>query len=151
VCSSDLAVASHFNVYEAVAEPLVLRRSLTPECLREAVRTALSDVQLPTTNAFLSCLPHQLSGGELQRLSIARALTLRPALLVADEPTAALDSSVQAKVLRLLLDLQERYGLALLLVTHDLRIARRVADRILCLREGALEDLEARHFLSAGN
>lgn len=129
------SVAPHFTVFDAVAEPLVVAGRRAGEC-DEAVRRALADVRLPATQAFLARRAATLSGGELQRVTIARALVTAPALLVADEPTAALDASVQAKVLRLLLDLQEARGLALLLVTHDLRVARHVADRIVRLEAG---------------
>lgn len=127
------SVAGHFSVFEVVAEPLVVQCEGDAGTIRDTVRRALADVHLPTTDSFLERRARGLSGGELQRLAIARALVLEPALLIADEPTAALDASVQAKVLRLLLDLQEARGLALLMITHDLLVARRVADRIFAL------------------
>lgn len=124
------SVAAHFSVFDVVAEPLVIQGDEDAGTLRAAVRRALADVRLPTADVFLERRARSLSGGELQRLAIARALILEPALLVADEPTAALDASVQAKVLRLLLDLQEARGLAILMITHDLLVAKRIADRI---------------------
>ncbi|MBW7900688.1 MAG: ABC transporter ATP-binding protein [Rhodocyclaceae bacterium] len=135
------SVAGHFSVFDVVAEPLVIQGDGDGGTLPATVRRALADVRLPTADAFLERCARSLSGGELQRLAIARALILEPALLVADEPTAALDASVQAKVLRLLLDLQEARGLALLMITHDLPVARRMADRILVLAnsQAALE------------
>ncbi len=131
------SVAGHFSVFDVIAEPLVIQGDGDAAAIRATVRRALADVRLPTADVFLERRARGLSGGELQRLAIARALILEPALLVADEPTAALDASVQAKVLRLLLDLQEARGLALLMITHDLLIARRVADRIVRLDGGA--------------
>lgn len=132
------SVAPHFSVFEAVAEPLAIEGRLDAAALQAAARQALTDARLPAADDFLRRPARRLSGGELQRLAIARALITQPALLIADEPTAALDASVQAKVLRLLLHLQETRGLALLLITHDLPVARHVADRILRLEGGVL-------------
>lgn len=131
------AVAPHFTIAEAVAEPLIFQGIDTDE--RSArVRDCLGAVQLPSDDAFLARKTHSLSGGELQRVVIARALVQNPAVLVADEATSALDVSVQAKVVRLLMDLQERRGLALLFITHDHVLAKRVADRIMVLEHGKL-------------
>lgn len=135
------SVAPHFSVFEAVAEPLAIEGRLDAAALQAAARQALTDARLPAADDFLRRPARRLSGGELQRLVIARALITQPALLIADEPTAALDASVQAKVLRLFLHLQETRGLALLLVTHDLPVARHVADRILRLEGGVLTPL----------
>ena len=132
------SVAPHFSVFEAVAEPLAIEGRLDAAALQAAARQALTDARLPAADDFLRRPARRLSGGELQRLAIARALITQPALLIADEPTAALDASVQAKVLRLFLHLQETRGLALLLITHDLPVARHVADRILRLEGGVL-------------
>ena len=132
------SVAPHFSVFEAVAEPLAIEGRLDAAALQAAARQALTDARLPAAADFLRRPARRLSGGELQRLAIARALITQPALLIADEPTAALDASVQAKVLRLFLHLQETRGLALLLITHDLPVARHVADRILRLEGGVL-------------
>ncbi|MNQ68732.1 putative D,D-dipeptide transport ATP-binding protein DdpF [compost metagenome] len=119
-----------------MAEPLVIGGRDSVDACRAAALRALADVRLPATQAFLARPARSLSGGELQRLAIARALIADPAVLVADEATAALDASVQAKVLRLLLDVQEARGLALLLITHNLPVARHVADRIVRLEDG---------------
>jgi peptide/nickel transport system ATP-binding protein len=132
------SISHRQNVLQAVAEPLLLHQGGKPETHAETVRRLLEEVQLPSDDYFLRKYPHHLSGGEAQRVAIARALTLNPKLLVADEPTSALDASVQAKVIRLLLRLQEERGLALLLITHDLALARKVSDRIAVLHGGRI-------------
>jgi ABC-type glutathione transport system ATPase component len=84
--------------------------------------------------------PHQFSGGQRQRLGIARALAMNPRLIVADEPVSALDLSIQAQILNLLTDLNERLGVAYLLVTHDLSVVEQVAGRVLVMKEGRIEE-----------
>lgn len=131
------AVAPHFTVAEAVCEPLILKGT-DPSRADARCRESLAAVQLPDSDTFLARACHSLSGGELQRVTIARALIQSPSVLIADEATSALDVSVQAKVVRLMMDLQDRYGLALLFITHDQALAHRVADRILVLDSGHL-------------
>jgi len=98
-------------------------------------------VRLPANPEFLRRYPHELNLGAVQRVCLARALALSPSLLVADEPTSALDPSVQAKVLKMILELQIENGLTLLFVTHDIGLARKIADRIAVMHAGALVEI----------
>ena len=109
------------------------------------IEDALREVQLPDDEYFLQKYPHGLSGGELQRVAIARALILAPDLLIADESTSFLDPSVPAKVLRLLLDLQNERGISMIFVTHDIGVARKVSDRIAVLHGGRIVENAAAH------
>jgi peptide/nickel transport system ATP-binding protein len=115
-------------------------RNRSPELSGVQARSAavdlLTQVRIPTPEAQLDKYPHQLSGGMLQRVLIAIALAGKPRLLVADEPTSALDVTVQAGIMDLLLELQERTGIAILMITHDLGVARVVSDRIHVMKDG---------------
>jgi peptide/nickel transport system ATP-binding protein len=115
-------------------------RTRSPEMSKEQAGTRaielLDQVHIRTPEAQLKKYPHQLSGGMLQRVLIAMALAGKPRLLVADEPTSALDVTVQASVLDLLLELQERTKIAILLITHDLGVARVASDRIHVMKSG---------------
>ena len=133
------AVSHRFTVFEIIAEPLRIQQPrLGRDPLRERVLAALHDVNLAQEPEFLQRYPHELNLGALQRVCVARALVTEPSLLIADEPTSALDPGVQAKVLKRLLNLQIEKGLTMLLVTHDLGLARKVADRIAVMRAGRI-------------
>jgi peptide/nickel transport system ATP-binding protein len=122
------------SVLQTVAEPLRALEGAGPDEQRRRAAEALEAVGLAA--ADLARYPHEFSGGQRQRIAIARALVTRPRLIVADEPVSALDVSVQAQVLNLLRDLQQRYGLAYLFISHDLAVVDLVCDEVLVLQQG---------------
>jgi peptide/nickel transport system ATP-binding protein len=130
------ALSPRFTVAEAVGEPLEAQGVIEAAGRAEVVADALAAVRLPTNQAFLGRRAHQLSGGQLQRVALARALVLDPKLLVADEPVSMLDPSEQAKMLQLLKTLQVERGMAMVLISHDLAVLLRVADRVAVLHHG---------------
>lgn len=132
------SVSQRFTVLEVMKEPLVAQHIGSEDSKRETVRRVLKEVGLPNDDYFLKKYPFQLSGGELQRVSIARALVLDPKVIIADEPTALLDSSIQAKIMKLLMELQINRGLGMLLITHNLALARKVADTIYVMLRGRI-------------
>lgn len=138
------SVSHRLTVFEIVAEPLRIHKTLTDEPeVKDRVRSALSDVRLSSAPEFLKRYPHELNMGAIQRVCLARALVHEPDLLIADEPTSALDPSVQAKVLKMLLTLQIEKGLTLLFVTHNIGLARKVADRIGVMAGGRMVETGA--------
>ncbi|MHB1416669.1 MAG: ABC transporter ATP-binding protein [Chloroflexota bacterium] len=132
------ALSPRLSVLELVREPLDLLVGGSMAERTEKARSAVAHVRLPTTAEFLAKRTHELSGGQLQRVAIARALTLRPKVLIADEPVSMLDPSEQARLIRLLKDLQSEYGMGLLLISHDIALVRKVADRMVVLHEGTV-------------
>src|SRR5579883_308431 len=126
-----------------IAETLRLHKGLGDAAARARTIELLRLVGLPEAEKRLGAYPHQLSGGQRQRVMIAMALANEPGLLIADEPTTALDVTIQAQILKLLKDLQARLGMALLLITHDLGIVRKVADRVCVMTEGRIVEAGA--------
>ncbi|NKC32681.1 ABC transporter ATP-binding protein [Falsiroseomonas selenitidurans] len=124
------------TVGRQVSEAVTLHRNLGGEALRARVVELLTMAGFPQAEARLNAYPHQLSGGQRQRVMIAVALANDPALLIADEPTTALDVTIQAQILDLLAGLKRRLSMAVLLITHDLAIVRRHADRVVVMRHG---------------
>jgi peptide/nickel transport system ATP-binding protein len=132
------AVSPRLTVAEIVREPLDVQRVGARAEREDKVRQALQAVGLPTGPAFLARRAHELSGGQLQRVAVARALVLDPKLIVADEPVSMLDASEQAKLINLLKEIQNERGMGLLLISHDLALVRKVADRIVVMRGGEI-------------
>ena len=124
------------SVERQIGEILELHQGLTGNAARERIISLLTKVGIRDPETRLQDFPHQLSGGQRQRVMIAMALANNPDLLIADEPTTALDVTVQAQILKLLKDLQVEFGMALLLITHDLGIVRHMADDVCVMQHG---------------
>jgi microcin C transport system ATP-binding protein len=129
------SLSPRMSVADIVAEGLRIHKIGANEAERERmIIDALNDVRLdPDTRHRY---PHEFSGGQRQRVAIARALVLKPKFLILDEPTSALDMSVQAQIVELLRDLQAKYDLAYLFISHDLRVVRALADDVMVLKDG---------------
>jgi microcin C transport system ATP-binding protein len=121
-----------------IAEALLLHGGMRGKAARARTLELLTQVGIPDPETRLGAYPHQLSGGQRQRVMIAMALANEPDLLIADEPTTALDVTVQAQILKLLADIRARLGMSLLFITHDLGIVRRIADRVCVMNNGRI-------------
>ncbi len=124
------------SVANSIAEPLLINRAGTREQCMKRVDELLNIVGIPVE--YKNRFPHQFSGGQRQRVGIARALALNPRLIVCDEPVSALDVSIQAQVLNLLTELQERLGLTYLFISHDLNVVRCISDRVCIMYLGSI-------------
>ena len=125
------------TIGEQIAEAVrVHHPKLSRSEVNERVLASLNDVALPDPTRRAKDYPHQFSGGQRQRIMIAMAVVNRPRLLIADEPTTAVDVTVQAQILRLLRDLRERHGLSMLFISHDLAVTAQTADRVTVIRHG---------------
>jgi peptide/nickel transport system ATP-binding protein len=129
---------------DQIDEVLNHHTSDAPATRHQKTLDILREVALPEPGRILASYPHQLSGGQRQRIMIAMALALEPALLIADEPTTALDVTTQAQILRLIIELQKKHGMAVLFITHDFGVVAEVAHRVAVLREGRLAELGAK-------
>jgi oligopeptide/dipeptide ABC transporter ATP-binding protein len=126
------------TIEEQLAETIHRHRGGTKKELREQAAESLSLVGIPNPRRRMRQYPHQLSGGMRQRVMIAMALACDPDLLIADEPTTALDVTIQAQILRLISDLQERLGTGVLFITHDLGVVAQIADRVAVMYAGQI-------------
>jgi len=130
------ALNALYSVGDQISEVLELHEGLSARAAQAAAVQLLADTGIPEPARRARSFPHQLSGGQRQRAMIAMALACKPRLLLADEPTTALDVTVRAQILELLADLQRKYGMAVLLITHDLNLVRRFADRVAVMENG---------------
>ncbi len=126
------------TIERQIAEMLSVHRGFSNTAARKRVIELLAEVGIPDPASRLNAYPHQLSGGQRQRVMIALALANEPDLFIADEPTTALDVTVQAQILKLLKDLQRRLNMAMLFITHDLGIVKKVAERVCVMRAGKI-------------
>jgi len=126
------------TIEKQISEILLLHSGLTGVAARVRIIELLGQVGIRDPQERLGAYPHQLSGGQRQRVMIAMALANEPDLLIADEPTTALDVTVQAQILKLLKDIQTRMGMAVLFITHDLGIVRKIADRVCIMKQGKI-------------
>ncbi len=124
------------TIERQIGEVLLVHQGISGKAARKRILELLEEVGIRDAAKRLDSYPHQLSGGQRQRVMIAMALANEPELLIADEPTTALDVTVQAQILKLLKDIQERRGMALLFITHDLGIVRKIADRVCVMTKG---------------
>jgi oligopeptide transport system ATP-binding protein len=125
-----------YTVGDQIAEPLIEHSKLNKQAARERAIELLRLVQIQQPERRVDAYPHELSGGQRQRVMIAMALANDPDILIADEPTTALDVTIQAQILALLKSLQARLGMAIIFITHDLNIVRRFAERVYVMRAG---------------
>jgi oligopeptide/dipeptide ABC transporter ATP-binding protein len=133
------SLSPRFKIEQVVAEPLITHHKLGTEALRERVLELLEAVGLGRQH--LDRFPHELSGGQCQRVAVARAMALNPRLLVLDEPTSALDVSVQAQIINLLDDLRKSHGLTYVFISHDLNVVQHISDRIGVMYLGKIVEL----------
>ena len=126
------------KVGKQVEEVLVIHTDLSPEERKKRAIEALTDVELPDPEAVYNKYPHELSGGMLQRSMIAAAIVARPSLLLLDEPTTALDVTIQAQILKLLQKLNREHGISMLFISHNLNVVRKLCKRVAVMQRGLI-------------
>jgi ABC-type microcin C transport system duplicated ATPase subunit YejF len=125
-----------YTIGSQIIEPIVQHQNLGQDAARKRAIEMLKLVKVPEAERRMQSYPHELSGGQRQRVMIAMALANNPELLIADEPTTALDVTIQAEILDLMADVQKRLGMAMVFITHDLNIVKRIANRVIVMRRG---------------
>ncbi|AVI63531.1 ABC transporter ATP-binding protein [Halomonas sp. GFAJ-1] len=128
------------RIGKQIGETLRLHQGLSGQAARMRAKSLLEQVKLPRSEELLDAWPHQLSGGQRQRVMIAMAIANNPTLLIADEPTTALDVTVQQEILALLKELRDQHGMGVLFISHDLNLVRRHADRVCVMYQGKLQE-----------
>lgn len=136
-----------FRVGTQVAEVLKIHKKMSKAEAKARTIELFDEVGIPHPEERFKCYPHELSGGMKQRVMIAMALACEPELLVADEPTTALDVTIQAQILQLIKDLQKKHNMAVLMITHNLRVVNQVADRVLVMYAGRIVEQAERREL----
>ena len=134
-----------FTVGRCIAEPMVVHKTGTPQQREERVRQLMKDVGLRPEH--YTKYPHEFSGGQRQRIGVARALALNPSLIVCDEPVSALDVSIQAQILNLMQDLQKKYDLTYLFISHNLSVVKHLCDRIAVMYLGNMVEIASKNDL----
>jgi microcin C transport system ATP-binding protein len=127
-----------YTIGDQIVEPIVIHQGLSKGEARKKAIELLDRTGIPDPASRFHSYPHQLSGGQRQRAMIAMALACKPALLIADEPTTALDVTIQAQILALIKELQQEFGMAVLLITHDLVMVRKIADNVIIMHHGRI-------------
>ena len=130
-----------FTIERQVAEPFIIHQGLSKEAAKKKVVEMLADVKIPNPEVVAKQYPHQLSGGMRQRVMIAMALACKPKLLIADEPTTALDVTIQAQILKLMNDLRREHGTSILFITHDLGVIAQMADDVAVMYCGQVVEM----------
>ena len=140
-----------FSVEKQVSEPFIIHQGMTKKEAAQKVVEMLADVKIPNPEVVAKQYPHQLSGGMRQRVMIAMALACKPKLLIADEPTTALDVTIQAQILRLMNDLKHELGTSILFITHDLGVINQMADDVAVMYCGQIVEMSPVREIFAGS
>ena len=140
-----------FTVSKQISEPLMIHQKMSKKEAAQKAIELLADVKIPNPEVVAAQYPHQLSGGMRQRVMIAMALACKPKLLIADEPTTALDVTIQAQILNLMNELKEEHGTSILFVTHDLGVINQMADDVAVMYCGQVVELAPAHTIFHNN
>ena len=136
-----------FKTGDQVAEALIIHEGMSRQAARDRTIELFGEVGIPNPSARYDAYPHEMSGGMKQRVMIAMALACKPDLLIADEPTTALDVTIQAQILKLIQQMQKEHNMAVLIITHNLRVVNQVADRVMVMYAGKIVEKASREDL----